>query len=260
MGHKIPAYMRQNYMDDNMKVPLGVYPGMSAVNKFGQNSAMASGATEDIWDGSALYSFPATALMVKMSQTADQEALRGEVIEVDGLDADWVHVIQDVTLDGTLTTTPVVLATPLIRVNRMKVKSAVVTDSPVRLHNSAENQDYAIIGIGNNQTLMAIYTVPADHTACMTNIWAVVNPGGGNPTSLDIKLWNRDNENGYAAQLKLVFGIDLDFSSHIQHQFAPYRHFMAKSDIFLSGTTVAATASVAAGFDLIITHNHSQHG
>jgi hypothetical protein len=249
---KIAQYMVQSFHDDNLKVPMGVYPGVSAVNKFGENPTLASGATEDIWDGSALYVFPATALMTKLSQTTNQVAMKGETVQIEGLDANFVAVSQSVTLNASNTTTPVVLATPLIRVNRMYVTSAIVTDQAIRLHNDAESQDYSVILAGNNQTLQAIYTVPAGKKAFMTGLFAVINPGGGNPTSCDIKVWNTDNANSYAKQLKFVLGIDLDFASYIQHQFKPYKEFPAKSDIYMSATTVAAGASVSAGFDLIL--------
>lgn len=249
---KIAEYFKQNLQDENLKIAMGVYPGVSAINKFGRNPAIGSGATEDIWDGSAAYVFPATALMVKMSQTTNQVAMKGKTVVVEGLDANFAAVTQTVTLNASDTTTPVVLSTALIRVNRMYVTANVVTDQSIRLHNSAESQDYSVILAGNNQTLQAIYTVPAGKKAFMTSLYAVINPGGGNPTSLDIKLWNTDNANGFAKQLKFELGIDLDFAAHIRHPFSPYKMFPAQSDIWLGATTVAATASVAAGFDLIL--------
>jgi len=235
-----------------LEIARGKVSGMSHINKFGRNENIASGATEDIWDGSAAYVFPATALMTKLSQTTDQAAYQGETVRIEGLDANMAAVRQDVIVDDTDSTTPVVLATPLKRVNRMYCLSAVVTDSSIRLHNDAENVNYSVIEPGNNQTLQAIYTVPAGKQAYVTGLYAAILAGGGNPTACDIKLWNTDNANGYAKQLKFVFGIDLDFQAHFQHSFKPYKIFPAQSDIYVTGTTVAATASVSAGFDLIL--------
>ena len=135
--------------------------GMTSVNKFGRNSAVDIDVQEEIWDGSIAYSFPATALMTSISQTADQATLRGGTIEIQGLDANWDLVVQTATLDASDTTTVVTLTTPLIRCFRMRVLENVVTTSPIRVHNAGETVDYAIISVGNNQTLMAIYTVPA---------------------------------------------------------------------------------------------------
>ena len=225
----------------------------SAVNKFGRNSSVDIGVEEEIWDGSAAYVYPATALMVSISQTTDQAAMQGETVEIQGLDANWALVTQNATLDASDTTTPVTLTTPLIRVFRMKVLANVVTDSSIRVHNAGETQDYAIIQAGANQTQMAIYTVPADKTAYLTSYYAFVNPGTNlDPTSMPIRLWAQDNENTYAPQLKHVIGIT---SAGYQLQFNPYLKFTEKTDIYITAQPVGKAADVSAGFDLILVDN-----
>lgn len=225
--------------------------GMTSVNKFGRNSAVDIGVEEEIWDGSIAYSFPTTALMTSISQTADQATLRGGTIEIQGLDANWDLVVQNANLDASDTTTVVTLTTPLIRCFRMNVLENVVTTSPVRVHNAGETVDYAIIGIGNNQTLMAIYTVPAGKTAYMTSYYATVNPGTNlDPTSNPIRLWARDNGTPpYERYIKHILGLT---SGNFQHYFNPYYRFTEKTDIYLTATPVGKAADVSAGFDLII--------
>ena len=46
-----------------LEISKGNIPGHSHVNKFGRNTAIGSGDTDEIWDGADVYSFPATALM-----------------------------------------------------------------------------------------------------------------------------------------------------------------------------------------------------
>jgi hypothetical protein len=224
------------------------------INKFGRNTAVASGVKEEIWDGSAAYSFPATALITSMSQTTNQAAMTGANINIQGLDANWNRVTQVVALDGTNTTTVVTLDTPLIRVFRAKVEANVVGDSPIRIHNAGETQDYAVISAGYNQTQMAIYTVPANCTAYMSNYWASHNPKVGNGfTSNPIEVWARDNANNYAPQLKHTIGIAED--SNFQHSFYPYVAFTEKTDIYITSTPGGADADISAGFDLTVVEN-----
>ena len=190
--------------------------------------------------------------MTSISQTADQAALNGETIEVQGLDTNWAAVTQTAVL-GTPSTTVVTLTTPLIRCFRMKVLADTVSDSPIRCHNAGETQDYAIISIGANQTQMAIYTVPADKVAYVTNYYAAVNPATNlDPTSNPITLWARDNANGYAPQLKHVLGLT---SGHFQHFFDPYYRFTEKTDIYMTAEPVGKAADISAGFDLILTND-----
>ena len=45
----------------NLDAAAGRIPGVSAVNKFGNNPTLATSTTETVWGGSSLYTFPATA-------------------------------------------------------------------------------------------------------------------------------------------------------------------------------------------------------
>jgi len=253
----------------DLDIPAGSITGVSSVNKFGNNPALATSATETVWDGSNVYTFPATALITSISQTADQAAMRGANIELHGLDASWNSIVQTFPLDASDTTTPVVftattdavLATTgvaMLRVFRKRVLADVVSASPIRAHNVGETVDYAIIGTGNNQTMMAVYTVPADTTAYMTQYYASLNKdsGGGDPDVL-IKLWASDRANSYAAQIKHAIGLDEDGGSHFSHPFAPYVKFTEKTDLYITATNLSgsATADVSAGFDLILVDN-----
>lgn len=235
-----------------LNIPHGNISRLSSINKFGANSSIADAGTEEIWDGSAAYSYPATALMTSISQTADQAAMRAAVIELQGLDASWNEVTQTALLDASNTTTVVTLTTPMIRIFRMKVLADVVSDSPIRCHNAGETQDYAVIGIGNNQTLMALYTVPANVTAYMPQYYYdYVRDSVKDPDSVLFKLWVADRANTYEFQLKHQVGLPKQAGGRIQ-TFNPYMKITEKSDIKITATPDGAAAYVNAGFDLIL--------
>lgn len=246
--HGIPRPM-------GLAIPQGLISGYSGINKFGANADSADGATEDVWDGGGTYSFPTSALMTSMSQTTDQAAMRGETVEIQGLDANWEPVTQTKELDASDTTTVVTLDTPLIRCFLMKVLADVVCDSSIRVHNAGETQDYAIITAGNNQTLMAVYTVPSGYTAFMTSYYCdYVRDAVKDPDSTDFRVWVADRENGYEFQLKHAKGIPKQ-ASGFQHHFDPYMKITQKSDIKVTSAPDGAAASVHAGFDLILVVN-----
>ena len=259
MTTKIPQGINsQPLTNDALLIAMGCYPSITGVNKFGRNPDIAIGEEEVIWDGSTTgYPFPATALITSMSQTADQATLNGATVEIQGLDANWELVVQTALL-GTPSTVVVTLTTPLIRVFRAKVLADVVSASPIRIHNAAENVDYAIISIGQNQTLMAVYTVPANTTAYMTCFYAHVNPGVNlDPTAMPIRLWASDRTGPYAAQVKNVVG---QTSGGFQHFFDPHVKFGQKTDIYMTATPVGKAADVSAGFDLILVDNAEYGG
>ncbi len=250
----IRTYMTQELLDDHLKIAMGVYPDIPVVNKFGHNPAVASGGTEEIWEGSALYVFPASALMVKLSQTTDQAAMQGETVRIVGLDNDFAEVTQDVVLDASNTTTPVVLGTALRRVQSMLLRSTVVADQPIRLHNSAEDKDYSVIAVPDGHSESAIYTVPAGFTAYITRYYASHLPTSGQTfTSCNIKLLCRDNINGFAPFMAHENGFAPDGS--FDHHFDEYFQVTEQEDIYLQATTVGAAADVVGGFDLLLVRN-----
>ncbi len=241
--------------DSIFEIARGNVNGMSSVNKFGGYSDVASDTEEDIWDGGGDYAFPTTAIISHLSQTADQAAMRGGIIEIQGLDEDWELVVQTKALNASNTTTPVEIDTPLIRVFRMKVLENIVSASEIRLHNAAETVDYAIIGIGNNQTLMAIYTVPAGKTAYLTQYYTTpIALSGKEPLSVQAKLWIADRKNNYEFQLKHARGISKGAYAPA-HLFMPYLKVNEKSDIKITAIPNNEGAAIAAGFDLILIDN-----
>ena len=251
----ITVYPPQASPDYFTEIAKGNVQGHAGVNKFGNNGALATSSTETVWDGSNTYTFPATADITHIRQAVDQATMQGETIEVQGLDTNYALVVQTVDLDGADSSTPVALGTALRRVFRMKVLSSVVTTQNVELRNVGGGTTYALITAGNNQTLMAIYTVAANKTAYLNNYWASLNKdsGGGDPDVV-IKMWHQDNENGYAPQLKHLLGLDANAASHFAHSFIPPMVVTEKTDIYLTATNLSgsATADVSGGFDMVL--------
>jgi hypothetical protein len=239
---------------DPLLIAMGCYPGVTSINKFGRNSDCAASGDEHIWDGSVDYSFPTdTTEMTHIRAAVDSATTQGAVIELQGLDANWELVTQTKALDGTNSTTEVALDTALIRCFRMKVLDGSTLDQDVWLG----DDDFvvaaakAIILAGYNQTQMAIYTVPANHYAFVTNYYAHHNPTTGQTfTSNLIELWGADAGNGYARQIKHGVGVPED--AGFVHPFDPYVKFGPKTDIFITSSPVGAAADISAGFDIIL--------
>jgi len=240
---------------------LSLYPAsgadstLTSVNQYGRNPDCAANASEEIWNGSVVYSWPATALMTHVSQTADQETMRGQTVHIHGLDGDWNPVEQDVVMDATLTTNAVALDPALLRVHFAEINSGVVvTGTPIRLHNAGETIDYFVMPVGNQTTALGWYTVPAGKVAYMTQYWAHHNPTSGQTfTSNLIRLWAKDNVNGYAR--KVIHQVGVPEDGGFVHPFEPYLKFTEKTDIMLTASPTSASADVSAGFDLLLTND-----
>lgn len=243
--------------DIYLSIPSGRIPYSSSVNKFGANSAVGDGTEEYVWDGGGTYTFPTTATITHVRSAVDSATTQGLVIELQGLDANWTLTVQSATLDGTDSTTEVVLTTALIRIFRIKVTDSAIADQNIWAGATgvAAATAKAIIQAGNNQTLMAIYTVPVGKTAYITQYYYdYVRDSVKDPDSILFKLWVQDNAAGYEPQIKHQKGVP-KLSAPPIHPFRPYFKVSQKSDIYVTATPDGADAYCHAGFDLILLDN-----
>jgi len=145
-----------------LAVNMGQVPGYSFVDKFGENPDIDTGTTpEDIWEFGGEYIYDADGTAPIISLVSDSAADTMD-IDVQGLDIDGNLVSQIITLNGT---TRVALTTPLWRVFRMGNVGRTDIDGTVYCYvgtggTPGASDVRAIIDNGNNQTLMALYTIP----------------------------------------------------------------------------------------------------
>ena len=154
-----------------LQVARGFIEGHKTIFKFG-NNADINGSLETVWSQGGLYSYPAAAIQMKVSSSSTDDTGSGtgaQTVFVYGLDADYNEITEVVTLDGQ---TEVLTAQSFLRVNRAFVVTAgtgataagtiyvgtgvVTAGVPATV--------YAVISLGENQTTMAVWTVPAKHT------------------------------------------------------------------------------------------------
>jgi hypothetical protein len=141
-----------------LQVSRGLVDGHKRIFKFGHNPVIQN-VEETIWDGGGLYTHPSSA--VAMTVTSGAAATdNGVQVNVAGLDGDYNEVNETVTLagSGTATTTQTFL-----RVNRCFIVGSTAPTDDVTIANGGTT--YAQITNGENQTLMAVWTVPAGYTA-----------------------------------------------------------------------------------------------
>ena len=135
------------------------------VFKFGFNPDINS-AEETIWDVGGIYAYPSSAVAMTVTTDAATPANdNGVKVIVFGLDEDYNEVNQEVTLAGagTATTTQTFL-----RVFRAYVSGSQAPTGNLNITNDATT--YARITLGENQTLMAMWTVPAGYTGFIDHV------------------------------------------------------------------------------------------
>lgn len=155
------AYAAKDFI---LAVQMGQVPGHKFLDKFGENPDIDTATVpEDIWYQGGLYPFDAWGTAPIISVVSDSP-LDNQVIEIPGLDITGAEVTQRVQLNGT---TRVALTTPLWRFNRaynVSPRSNPINGN-VYFYTGTGNVPLAAeirgsIVDGNNQTLIAIYTIP----------------------------------------------------------------------------------------------------
>ena len=100
-----------------------------------------------------------------------------------------------------------------------------------------------MIAIGNNQTLMSIYTVPASKSAYMTQ-WVT---GVGKGDDSEVTVWVRPF--GGVFQIKDHQHV---YEEMITRSFKPYMKINEKEDIEMKGHIGGGGGEVSAAFDLYL--------
>ncbi len=179
IGQQLKVIAETLHRSDGLMNSRGEVPGQSTEFKFGYQSAI-SNAEVPIWDVVEPYVYPsaAKAMTVSSDNPADDAAGTGaRTVKVTGLDANYVEINETITL---VSTTAVTTTQAFLRVYRAQVLSAgsgeenagtiYIGASTVTAGVPAEK--YAAISPTENQSLMAIWTVPAGKTAFMRRLTA----------------------------------------------------------------------------------------
>jgi len=230
-----------------LAIAKGDVTGHSNVSKFGQNSNIST-VYEDIWDVGGTYNYPANGT-APITYIDSDDALDTEPVEVQGLDITGALTVQTKTLTGT---TPVELDTPLWRVFRMKNMGTSDFVGNVQAVNTADTVIYAQIQNGNNQTLMALYTIPLGKTGYLqqgTNSLI----GSNRDYTISGKMMMRPY--GGVFQLKRTFGLQSDGTSYMIMPFPVPGKVPALTDIKVSAMSSAAGGGLNTTFELILVDN-----
>ena len=246
-------------LDHLLEVAQGNITGQSLIHKFGWAEDINTGAPQAVWDGQsdtaggypdADYTMPSdTAVTMYISSS---NATDTQDYEIQGLDANFVAQTVTQTAAGQ-TVTEIGSGKTWTRVFRVKNVGATDNAGIIFINNADDHTAgvpdvaaniAAIVTIGNNQTLMAIYTVPAATTAYLLR--AYYSCGKGEDFQVNL----------CARPLNGVFQIkDKQFlyQRYMENDFEGGVSFAAKTDIMVKASSVTTTNKpMAAGFDLLL--------
>lgn len=241
----MPLYASYLATDDcHLNVSRGLTKHATSLFKFGYSANVGSAAVETIWDGGTVYTYPAASntVVVTSDGGANDSGLQ---ILVSGLDENYADLEETVTLSalGTANT-----GNTFSRVFR--AYNAGGTDM-----NSLT--DYMVMQMGgttvaqfsgeDEQTLMAVYTVPAGKTLYIKRV--MVSSGTENANRfIKARLVARREGGVFRTAAKFTLKSDFPGDKVFEYPLA----FPAKTDIEVRAITSSSQAEVAASFEGVL--------
>ena len=246
------------YLDETSVLPLGLnvsagkIDGLSYINKFGHNPVVTTTTDpEDMWTYGGLYTFPSSAATLYVSSSDDTD---DGVVNVQGLDANWAMQTKQVTLTGQ---TQAAIDGTWISVFRAWTSTATSGDVYIAEQDGtisggvpqAATKIKAQILIADQQTEMAIYTVPAGKQAWICGWWGSIL-GGGATKAADLDL--KQTTFGSSTRTLMSVGITSIGTSYFHYKFCTPQLLDEKTDLYIRIAEVTATCNLAGGFDLVL--------
>jgi hypothetical protein len=160
-----------------LQVSRGQIPGHTSVFKYGYNPLIIN-VNETIWDGGGIYVYPAAAAVMYVSSSNTNDTSNGtgaRTIFVQGVDANYNEIGEFITMNGQ---TQVATTKQYLRMYRAYVATAgsgaenagdIYVGTTGATAGVPTGTFYAKITANEGQTLMAVYTVPADKTLYLSS-------------------------------------------------------------------------------------------
>jgi hypothetical protein len=245
-------HVAKNY---ELAVTMGQIDGYSALDKYGENPVIETTSDpEDIWEGGGEYTYDAdgTAPIVSIISTSSGDT---QDIKIVGLDINGDEVEQIVALTGNVRKA---LTTPLWRVYRMENEGTTDLAGTVYCYIGTGGvpvlaNQRALIDNGNNQTLMALYTVPKGKVGFLYRGEVGINFSGTIGSGIQFaRLFYKSRRFGKVFKVKKSVSIINSANSVFQDKRSFPDIIPALTDIRLTVTEVSDTMGAWGTFDILL--------
>ena len=232
--------MAMYYPTENtyLNIARGLVKGASSIHKFGAVPSMSTNTTGSIWDiGDTVYPWSAFATPSVLTIAANV-ADNGKSVTIYGLDTNYNAIDETVTISaGAATTTK-----QFLRVYRAFCSSQNINNIDIKVNLTI----VARISVGLAQTLMAVYTVPANHTGYLLQGTMTAQAGADATGNMFVRYFGQTSFRvGHTFEVSGGGGqYDYNFSTPIA--------IPEKSDIDVRLTTRSNNGRYTAAFDVIL--------
>lgn len=214
-------------------------------HKFGAVPAMSTGATGTIWDvNDTIYPWSVWDTAGTISVSTVNASDNGKQITVQGLDDDYNFQEETIVVSSS----GAVAGTKIFkRLNRGFIVDGSTNVADVTV--TKNGTTVLKITAGKGQTLMAVYTVPADKTAYLTQGTCTIQKGGDATGDMFVRYFGQSSFRvGHSFEVEGAGG-------QYNYKFTIPLRIPEKSDIDVRANVRSNNARLTAAFDLILIDN-----
>lgn len=243
-----------NHEDFFLSIASGNEPGFSVLRKFGNNPDIdVVSGFEDITECCPNYTYPTSAATNYLSSS---DAGDTQEITIVGLDANWNEQTVTQNVNGQ-TKTEIGSGKTWIRVYQAYNSNGTDITGDVYIYEDDTVTDgipdtiskvKARINNGNNQSLMALYTVPNGKTGYIFQLKGSIS--SKKDVKSVMKLFIR--EFGKVFRVQDIFGLQGTGDSSTDRDYLGYIKCPAKTDIKISADTNTNDTAISASFEIIL--------
>lgn len=229
----------------------------SSVNKFGRNADIDSAAAEDIWDGGGVWNEPTVGQVYTMTSTSSADTSAGtgaQTVKVSGLiSSTGLLANETITLNGTSWVTLTNNYQMIHRLTVLTAGSGGVNAGTIYAVGNTDGTVTAQVNVGNNQTLMAVFKIPAESEGCLLGYYASANKATGQTATVNTIV--KAKPNGEVWQIKEIVGLIKDGSSNIERKYLVPSCFEPLTTVKITMDSNVDDVDGSAGFDLVLHPN-----
>lgn len=215
------------------------FEGYESVHKFGQNPALNASTKETIWKHGGLYPWSSLTSAAVLHCSSSHASDTGE-LRIEGLDANFLPLVETITLTGTA---DVVTSGLFIRMDRMIYQDGANAGNISAKIGATDGDVVSYIGVGDNQTLQAFYTVPANKVGYLVMYTA----GSGKNDDAELDLYIKK----FGGSFLLKSQMDV-YQSSSSNTFAVPIKLSPKTDIDFRAITSSSNSKVIVNFDILL--------
>jgi hypothetical protein len=227
-------------------VAKGQFDDISHAHPFGAVPAMSQNQTGTIWDvNDTNYPWASWATAGTLSIPAVNASDNGKSITINGLDSNYESLSETVTVSSSAA---VSTTGSFLRIQNAYMHNGSATNVG-NINIQKGGTTVARITAGNGQTLMAIYTVPAGHTAYILQGAASCQSGADATGDMFVRYYGNES-----FRVGHAFEVSGDGGPYIYEFCIPVK-IPEKSDIDVRASVRSNNARVTAAFDILLDYD-----